>query len=102
MARRKSVRRNRARSERAAASPFQPNPARESPAAALEQAIEQERARLMKAHAVLGCIVLALDCERSNEPGRPYYPVVVELARELVNESINGLDSVNIHPLLSG
>lgn len=92
MAKRKSVRKSRAKSERAAA----PHPAHLSPAAALEHAIERERARLMKAHAVLGCVALALDCDSNQEP-HPYYPVVVELARDLVNESINRLDSVNLH-----
>jgi hypothetical protein len=102
MAKRKSLRKSRAQPAPSAHSPFRSRRAGISPAAAaLEHAIEQERARLMKAHAVLGCVVLALDSESRNEPGRPYYPVVVELARDLVNESINRLDSVNIYPLLS-
>lgn len=59
----------------------------------LEEAIEDERSRLMRAHSILGCITLALEGDDGVGPNRPYYPDLIELARDLVNESINGLDS---------
>jgi len=59
----------------------------------LEDAIEDERSRLMRAHSILGCVTLAMEGDEGANLTRPYYPDLIELARDLVNESINALDS---------
>ena len=61
-------------------------------------AIETERTRLMKADAVLGSVAFSLTyaewrCERGTD-----YANVVEVAREIVQESIRRLDAVNLDP----
>jgi hypothetical protein len=63
--------------------------------AAIEESIEAERARLMTAHTLLSCAAIAMDAEDIAYPG-PYYPTIVELARDLVNESISKLDAANL------
>jgi hypothetical protein len=63
---------------------------------ALEDTVEQERARLMKAHAILNCVVIAMEDEGLCTGDGPYYPAVIESARDLVNESINRLDAVGL------
>lgn len=60
--------------------------------ATLEDAIDDERFRLMKAHAILSCMALAMESDDGSNTRRPYYPVLIELARDLVNESVRGLD----------
>jgi hypothetical protein len=60
---------------------------------ALHQAIENERSNLSKAESVLGCMAIAMETEGDCVNG-PYYPDVAQLARELVRQSINGLDSL--------
>jgi hypothetical protein len=65
----------------------------------LEEAIEDERARLMKAHSILGCITLAMEGDDSASAAKPYYPDLIELVRELVNESINGLEAGKLERL---
>jgi hypothetical protein len=68
----------------------------------LLEAIERERARLMTADSLLGCIAIAMQ-GADGETGRsPYFPDLVELARELVNEAINGLDTAQLNRALSG
>jgi hypothetical protein len=59
----------------------------------LHEAIETERDNLSKAESVLGCLAIAMEYEADSVNG-PYYPDVAELARELVRQSINGLDSL--------
>ena len=59
----------------------------------LENAIEDERARLMTIHSLLGCIAIAMRVERGN-PGAPHYLTLVEMARDLLDESILRLDSL--------
>lgn len=61
-------------------------------------AIESERSRLMKAESVLGSVAFALNhaewkCENGTD-----YANVVEIAREIVQESIIRLESINLHP----
>lgn len=68
----------------------------------LEEAIEDERARLMRAHSILGCIALAMEGDDGVNPARPYYPDLIELARDLVNESINSLESGKLQRLIGG
>jgi hypothetical protein len=59
----------------------------------LHEAIETERGNLTKAESVLGCLAIAMEYEADSVDG-PYYPDVAQLARELVRQSINGLDSL--------
>jgi hypothetical protein len=66
----------------------------------LHEAIEDERGNLSKAESVLGCLAIALEYEGDSANG-PHYPDVAELARELVRQSINGLDSLVLQRRLS-
>ena len=59
----------------------------------LQQAIEIQRGNLAKAESVLGCLVTSMEYE-TDSANRPYYPDVAQLARELVKEALNGLDSL--------
>jgi len=59
----------------------------------LHEAIETERGNLSKAESLLGCLAIAMEYETDTVKG-PYYPDVAQLARELVKQSINGLDSL--------
>ena len=59
----------------------------------LHDAIETERGNLSRAESVLGCLAIAMEYETDSVNG-PHYPDVAELARELVRQSINGLDSL--------
>lgn len=73
--------------------------AEDQTAAGLEDRIEEERARLMRALSLLDGALLAL--EAAEEDGRgatdgPHCPTLIEMARELVNTSVNELDSVNL------
>jgi hypothetical protein len=61
----------------------------------LHQAIENERGNLSRAESLLGCLAISLEHE-ADAVGRPYYPDVAALARELVKQSINGLDALMI------
>lgn len=74
----------------------------------IEDAIEMERARLMKAETILQCILIAMDendgFDRDDDDDDdeyidvdgPHYPTLIEMARELMNQSIRGLDAVNL------
>jgi len=66
----------------------------------LNEAIEIQRGNLSKAESVLGCLVTAMEYE-ADSVDRPYYPDVAQLARELVKQSINGLDSLVLQQSLS-
>ena len=57
----------------------------------LHEAIEVERDNLSKVEALLACMAASMECQ-SNPLSGPYYPDVVQIARELVERSINGLD----------
>jgi hypothetical protein len=59
----------------------------------LHEAIEIERANLSKAESVLGCLAISMEYD-ADSANKPYYPDVAQLARELVRQSINGLDSL--------
>ncbi len=66
----------------------------------LEAAIEEERSRLMLADSVLGCLQIALDPEAIRVNPVPYFPEVLELAREFINKSVRRLDYDEIRRLL--
>ena len=57
----------------------------------LHEAIEVERDNLSKAHSLLGCLALSMEAEPDPVSG-PYYPDIARLARDMVKQSINGLD----------
>jgi hypothetical protein len=59
----------------------------------LHEAIEIERDNLSKADSVLGCLVASMEHE-TDSATKPYYPDVAQLARDLLRQSINGLDSL--------
>jgi hypothetical protein len=59
----------------------------------LHEAIETERSNLSKAESVLGCLAISMEYD-ADSANKPYYPDVAQLARELVRQSINGLDSL--------
>ena len=58
---------------------------------ALHEAIETERDNLSKAESLLACMVVSMEYENDSPTG-PYSPAVAQVARELVERSINGLD----------
>ena len=71
------------------------------PSLALIEAIEVERARLMKAESVLHCVIVAMTDDDDFDDGEtPYYPSVIEQARELVNQVLEQLDSVKLGPMI--
>lgn len=63
---------------------------------ALEDTIEEERARLMQAHSILNCVAIAMDAEDISPGDGPHYPTLIETACDLINESISGLDSMHL------
>lgn len=62
----------------------------------VEDLIEEERERLMRAHSVLDCVLMAMGDDDSMPTGGPYYPSLIEIARDLINESVRQLDAVNL------
>lgn len=68
---------------------------------ALEDAIEDERARLMTAHSVLSCVTLAMEGDDGGGKDGPYYPGLIGIARDLVNESIKRMDSNKLERLMT-
>jgi hypothetical protein len=68
---------------------------------ALENTVEDERLRLLKARSVLSCISLAMETRADGQNAQsPYFPVAIDLAVDLVSETIERLDSVNLQPPL--
>jgi hypothetical protein len=65
----------------------------------LHEAIEAERGNLSKAESVLGCLAISMEYD-ADAVNKPYYPDVAQLARELVRQSINGLDSLALQQRL--
>jgi hypothetical protein len=59
----------------------------------LHEAIEIERDNLSKAESLLACMVVSMEYHPDPVTG-PYYPAVAQIARELVDRSINALDSL--------
>ena len=69
---------------------------------ALMGAIENERDRLMTAESLLACVLAAMESYDADDPDAPYYPRVLELAQEILNESLGKLDSAKLKPLIRG
>jgi hypothetical protein len=61
----------------------------------LEGIVEDERSRLMKAHSILSCAVIAMEDEQVCTGEGPYWPSVIESASELIDESMRRLDSLD-------
>jgi hypothetical protein len=61
----------------------------------LHEAIEVERENLSKAESVLGCLAIAMEYELEGA-GRPYYPDVANIAREMVRRSVSSLDPLTL------
>jgi hypothetical protein len=66
----------------------------------LEAAIEEERTRLMLADSVLGCLQIALDPEAIKVVPEPYFPEILELARQFINKSVRHLEYEEIRRLV--
>jgi hypothetical protein len=66
---------------------------------ALHEAIETERQNLSKADSVLRCLVISMQHEPDVANG-PYYPDVAEIARDLVRQAVNRLDSLTLEKRL--
>jgi hypothetical protein len=66
----------------------------------LEEALEEERTRLMLANSMLGCVQIALDPEAISVAPAVHFPEVLELARQLINTSVRRLEYEEIRRLL--
>jgi hypothetical protein len=66
----------------------------------LEEALEEERTRLMLANSVLGCLQTALDPEAVTVTPPAYFPEVLELAREFISKSVRHLEYAEIRRLM--
>ena len=66
----------------------------------IEEALEEERTRLMLANSMLGCVQIALDPEAINVTPAVYFPEVLEVIRQLINTSVRRLEYEEIHRLL--
>ena len=66
---------------------------------ALHEAIEEERGNLSKTESLLGCLAISMEHE-TDPAAAPYYPDVAGLARDLLKQSINRLDSLNLQKRL--
>ena len=64
-------------------------------AQSLGQIIDEQRDNLAKADSVLGCLVIAMEYGAESSCA-PYYPDVAQIARDLVQQSLRGLDAVNL------
>lgn len=65
----------------------------------VERAIEAERGNLSKAESLLACLAIAVEHgsgEHKDEVSPPYYPDLARMARNLVRQSINALDSLHL------
>jgi hypothetical protein len=65
----------------------------------LQEAIDAERDNLAKADSLLGCLAISMEhgmSEHEDEVAQPYYPDLARMARDLVRQSINALDPLNV------
>ena len=70
------------------------------PLSVIEEALEEERTRLMLVNSMLGCVQVALDPEAISVAPAVYFPEVLELARQLINTSVQRLEYEEIRRLL--
>ncbi|MBB6096193.1 hypothetical protein HNQ60_005115 [Povalibacter uvarum] len=70
------------------------SPASEADPKTRGEIIENERMRLMKAHAILGCVQQAIESDGVCAGDRPYWPAAIEAAGELVNEAVRRLEDL--------
>jgi hypothetical protein len=68
------------------------------PPASLREIIESERVRLLKAHSVLSCTSIALDYDDGSDPHRPDYAHVVDVVRDMIQETTARLDLAKLAP----
>ena len=68
----------------------------------IEDALEEERTRLMLANSMLGCLQIALDPEAISVAPAVYFTEVLEFARQLINTSVRRLEYDEIRRLLHG
>jgi hypothetical protein len=68
------------------------------PSASLKDIIEGERVRLLKAHSVLGCAGIALDYDDGSDSRQPDYAHVVDVVRDMIQETTVRLDLANLAP----
>ena len=61
-----------------------------------EEKLETERARLMAAHSLLQLIVMAMSEADGAATDGPYYPTLIEMARDLIDTAIKNLDIVSL------
>jgi hypothetical protein len=66
----------------------------------LERAIDAERRRLSKAQSILVCLAVTLESPTSQCSDNLDLGQVAEVVRDLVNSSIERLDSVNLSKIL--
>jgi hypothetical protein len=66
----------------------------------IEEALDEERARLMLVNSMLGCVQIALDPEAVSVVPAVCFPEVLEMARTLINKSVRGLEYDEIRRLL--
>ena len=70
------------------------------PFSVIEEALEEERTRLMLANSILGCVQIALDPEAVSIAPPAYFPEVLDMARQLINTSVRRLEYEEIRRLL--
>jgi len=64
----------------------------------LEDIVEDERLRLMQAHSILCCVATGMADENICTGDGPYWPAVIESARDLINASIRNLEGLEYSP----
>jgi hypothetical protein len=66
----------------------------------IRDAVEDERSRLMTAESLLHCIAIAMNEHDGEHTHGPDYQTLVVLARDLIKQSIDELDSMRLQPRL--
>lgn len=54
----------------------------------------------MTVESLLACVLAAMESYDSGDPDGPYYPGALEIAREILNESLDKLDATRLKPLI--
>jgi hypothetical protein len=90
-----TTRRQRIKSSRQQILEMQSSSQRENLKQSLSETIEVQRGILAKADSVLGCLVIAMEYG-TDSIHPPYFPDVAQIARDLVQQSLQGLDAVNL------